>query len=485
MASFIARLGSIVGSKTLSLLLGILSTPIIVRILGPSGYGDFAFLLSVLGILTIIMNSTIFDGMRKFISEDYENKHYVSEVFGYYIRFSLISISLVLLIFFFLLWFNIEYEILGNKFTIYFLVLFIVFISKQIFALLHGCLMGVQEELKIEPITVFRKFVYLSVGIGLAIYSFDILGLLYGKIISMLVASLIAIKYLVPHIRIRSIFNLSMKKNRRYLRFNVLNMFLILSIHSLYHVDILLLRPLAGSEQVGYYQAALVIAEFLWFVPMAIQIILLQSVSNLWQTEDIEQIEIIVAQITRYVVSYGVLIVIGLALLSKDFVPIYYGSQFESSIIPLLILLPGALGFAIARPMLAVSQASGKLQILIILTMIPVLLNIVLNAALIPRYGMYGAAFSTSTSYYLMLISYLFVSYKLGYNPFIQIEFRKIAFSAIITYILLYAATISIGSPYLRMLVVPILGFTIYTLLLHQFEIVKNSEINYIKSIYK
>lgn len=45
---------AIIGSKVGSLLLGVVITPFIVRLLGSAQYGDYAFLLSVLGVTMIL-----------------------------------------------------------------------------------------------------------------------------------------------------------------------------------------------------------------------------------------------------------------------------------------------------------------------------------------------------------------------------------------------------------------------------------------------
>lgn len=47
---------SILGSKVATLFLGLLTTPILVRLLGSSQYRDYAFLLSILGITMVLIN---------------------------------------------------------------------------------------------------------------------------------------------------------------------------------------------------------------------------------------------------------------------------------------------------------------------------------------------------------------------------------------------------------------------------------------------
>jgi O-antigen/teichoic acid export membrane protein len=48
---------SIFGSKVATIVLGLMITPLLVRLLGTAEYGDYAFLISILGITMILVNA--------------------------------------------------------------------------------------------------------------------------------------------------------------------------------------------------------------------------------------------------------------------------------------------------------------------------------------------------------------------------------------------------------------------------------------------
>ncbi|WP_255196451.1 lipopolysaccharide biosynthesis protein [Halorarius litoreus] len=167
----------------------------------------------------------------------------------------------------------------------------------------------------------------------------------------------------------------------QYLSVNAL---LILSLNSLYHLDIILLRVFVGNPQTGVYKAALVIAEFLWFVPNTVRTVFLHSMSELWAEENVDRISELSSLATRYTLLLTILLAIGIATLGDAFIPLYFGPGFERSALPLLILLPGVIGFAAIRPVIAVGQGKGRLRILLLATFGSSMLNLVLNLALIP-----------------------------------------------------------------------------------------------------
>jgi O-antigen/teichoic acid export membrane protein len=53
----------------IALLITVVSTPIIVRLLGTDRYGDYAFLLAVYGILSMATNFGMSQSLRKYFPE--------------------------------------------------------------------------------------------------------------------------------------------------------------------------------------------------------------------------------------------------------------------------------------------------------------------------------------------------------------------------------------------------------------------------------
>lgn len=58
---------SVLGGRVGGLLITVVSTPLLVRILGSDNYGDYAFLLSMFAIITTFAHAGISAGIRKYI----------------------------------------------------------------------------------------------------------------------------------------------------------------------------------------------------------------------------------------------------------------------------------------------------------------------------------------------------------------------------------------------------------------------------------
>ena len=479
MSSIFRGFISIFGAKVVSLFLGLLITPILVRILGSSLYGDYAFLLSVVGLTMILVNAGIFDGVRKYMTENRDEGFWKEHVFGFYFRVATIFAVCASIGYGLLAWTGLPHSMFGNKFNIYFAILAILIIARQINSLARGGLMGLRLESHSEPLSILKKVLFGLFGVSLAALNYGVTGVLIGHVIATAVIAAASFAIILRKMDPREIIKSgsSSLPKREMLSFNGLSVVLILLTASLYHVDILLLRSISGSQQTGYYRAALVIAEFLWFVPNALQTVLLHSSSELWSEHKTEQITSLVTRTTRYNLSLTVLLSLGLGALASDFVPLYFGAEFESAIRPLLILLPGALGFALARPIFAVGQGKGNLGKLIGATGFAAVLNLGLNVLLIPQYGMVGAATATSVSYGSMLVLHIMAARSIGFNPIADIRIARVAGAAVVTAAIIFPLSMLIESGIISLIVVPPTGFAVYAVLTIKLGVVSRSEL--------
>ncbi|WP_076145057.1 oligosaccharide flippase family protein [Natrinema saccharevitans] len=471
---------SILGAQVTILLISFLTTPFLVRFLGSSQYGDYAFLLSILSLTMIVANAGIFDGTRKYIAEDREQPNWIEHVFGFYIRMGFGLALAISFIYMALSWGGFSKQLFGEDFTVYFYLLGVLIISRQAYSVVRGGLMGLGLEDRSEPLSVFKKVFFGLVSLSLAYLGYGVAGVLIGHIVASFTIATIAFALLHQKMDSRVVFSRipSSIPKRELLSFNTLSVVLILLTASLYHVDILLLRSIVGSEETGYYRAALVIAEFLWFVPTSLQMVLLHSTSELWADNKTDQITNIVSRITRYNLSLVILLALGLAALASDIIPLYFGSEFEPAVLPLLLLLPGVLGFALARPIFAVGQGKGDIRILIVATGGSALLNFCLNILLIPRYGTAGAAIATSISYGSMAVFHIFAAQKIGFNPISNLKIKNITSTVVLSGGIIFGISSIINSSFLSLIVVPPIGFAVYVALLIKLMVVSPQEVD-------
>ncbi|GAB6878851.1 hypothetical protein JCM17823_11250 [Halorubrum gandharaense] len=417
--------------------------------------------------------------MRKYIAEDRENSAWIGQVFGFYLRVAVLLGLLAAAAFVVFSWLGLAEKFLGTDFEYYFYLLALLIVARQANSVARGGLMGLGLEDRSEPLKVLRQFLFGVSALSLLYLGYDVGGVLIGHVLATGLSAAIAYVFLFKRVDVRSVFTRVPDDfpKEELLSFNSLSIVLILLTASLYHVDILFLRLITGDQATGYYRAALVIAEFLWFVPNALQMVLLHSSSELWSEDRQGRITELSSRTTRYNLSLVLLLAIGLAALAGDFLPLYYGSEFEASVLPLLVLLPGVIGFALARPMFAIGQGKGDLRILIVATGAAAIVNLVLNALLIPPYGAVGAAAATSIGYGLMVVLHTRAARQIGFDPIQDLRLARIGIVAIVAAVVIFGAAAMIESSILSLVVVPPLGFVVYSLLTVRFGVITPEEL--------
>lgn len=470
---------SILGSQISLLLLGLIITPLLVQIVGSSVYGNYAFVISILSLTMILANAGLFDGTRKYIAESRDREGWAEHVFGFYLRVGMVLAAIFGMGYATLAWVDAPAMLLDPEFTRYFYFLAGLILASQLASISRSGLMGIGQEHRSEPLQVLKKVLFGVVGLGLALQGFGIVGLLVGELVATVVIAVAALVLLGRQLNPRRVLAPTPSGFPRLelLSFNILSVVLVLLTASLYHVDILLLRPIAGSRSTGYYRAALTIAEFIWFVPNVVQTALLHSSSEMWSEGATEEIAELVSRVTRYGLSLTLLLALGLAALAGDFLPLYFGAEFSASVTPLLLLLPGALGFALARPIFSVGQGKGEIRVLILATGTAALLNLVLNLLLIPRYGPSGAAVATSIGYGSMFVLHTAAARRIGFDPISDLRLGRTLAVAALSAPVVFGGVAVIDSPLVSLLVVPPLGFLVYALLTIRLSVIEPEEL--------
>jgi O-antigen/teichoic acid export membrane protein len=370
-------------------------------------------------------------------------------------------------------------EILGQDFGTYLRLGALLLFLRQGTRIIRSTLLGYNLEHFSEILNGINKITFLIVSVTLAYFNYGVVGVVIGHIAGKIVSLSTGLVLLFTKTNIKIDLdpfpnNVPIKK---LLTYNSWTIILVILLTSLYQFDIILLRILTDSSTTGIYKASLQISEFLWFVPMAVQLVLLHSTSEMWSEGSVEQISKVVSRVTELNLSFTLLLAIGLAVLSESFIPIYLGPDFKASIIPTLLLIPGAIGFAIARPLIAVGQGKGQLKILVLATGAAAVLNLLLNLILIPKYGMAGAAVATSISYGSMALLHIIAGKRLGYSAIEGVRFFRIFIASGLLLVFLLVARMFIPSGVISLVLLPPLGFVFYLVIVVWLDIIPINDV--------
>jgi len=403
--NFTKNVTSVLVTNILIFLVSIPNAIIVARVLGPEGKGIYALVMLVPGMLYILANlglsgaNIYFIGSKKFSPTDIASN---SLVFGFMVSI-LLGILFALAYRFFLYPFFADVEPL----LIYLIILSLPFSLIAVY--FKGILLA---KFKIKEYNLLNTLDPLLLLIGVAL-----LLILFNKGIFSLV--LLSILVTVITLCVSSFLVHKMTKIRFLLRVNMLKESLKYGVRVYlaniltflcYRLDMLLVAYYLGATQVGFYALAVGMAEMVWILSRAVQTILFPLVSSSEQSES----RVLSAVVARHTLFLSLLGCIGLAVVGRWVIEIFYGSQFLPSFVPLLILLPGILSFAFVGAPVSYLSGIGRPIFATWASLIALVVNIGLNMILIPKWGIAGAAFATTIAYSLatliVLLSYLKMS---------------------------------------------------------------------------
>lgn len=168
--------------------------------------------------------------------------------------------------------------------------------------------------------------------------------------------------------------------------------------------DIVMLGAMRGAHEVGLYAAANRMAYLLVFVMSAFGIILAPIVARMNADGENEHLQKIITKITRG--SFFVALPIGLVMIfAGQNILVIFGHEFVAGQTALIILVIGRLvDIAVGGNSSLVLSMTGHERIVSNIFSVSALVNILLNALLIPQYGIQGAAIATVASLISMKI---------------------------------------------------------------------------------
>ena len=173
-----------------------------------------------------------------------------------------------------------------------------------------------------------------------------------------------------------------------------------------YYADTVILDIFKGNAIVAYYNAAYRLVEAPLFVSDSIRMALFPAISRLY-IKNVETLNSTVSQFFNKGFALGASIALVIAFLSKDIISFIYGLEYSqtASVLPILIF-----SVAIIMPSTICGttiRATDRQSIGAVVTGAGMLLNIILNLLLIPKYSYLGAAWATLATELAVLIVYI------------------------------------------------------------------------------
>lgn len=157
-------------------------------------------------------------------------------------------------------------------------------------------------------------------------------------------------------------------------------------------VDTLILGVFRPATAVGLYSTAMTLARLLLVGAGALTYVYLPVSARLYREGDTATLRLSYVTATRWVLAITVPMFFLFTFLPAQSIGSVFGARYENAALALALLAVGSLVSVVLGPVNATLAGQGKTSILLSTTAIAASTNIILSFALIPTYGLLGAA---------------------------------------------------------------------------------------------
>ena len=387
-------------SQIISYILAFFYTIYTARYLGASGFGTISFALALGAILSIFTELGLSTLTVREVSRDKSlaNKYIGNTIALKIILSSITLVSMVLVVT--LLHYPPQIASVIYLITISFVV--------GAFTAIFYSVFQAYEKMEYQSIGQIINSIIMFTGILLIIkYQLSIVNFgwiyLIASVISLIYGIIICMwKFVLPRIEV----DLNLWKfvlSKVEIDLNLWKFLIIeaipLTISSVFlliafRVDTILLQIINGNVAVGLYNAAYSLMTALMFVPLVYVSAIFPMLSRL-NVSSKELLKISYERSVKYLVILGLPIAVGTTLLANPIILIIYKSGFSQSIVALQILIWSIPIIFINYILGTAINSINKQRDTVKTTFVAMLLNIVLNLLLLPKYGLIAACFIT------------------------------------------------------------------------------------------
>lgn len=160
--------------------------------------------------------------------------------------------------------------------------------------------------------------------------------------------------------------------------------------------DVLLLRALRGAEETGIYSIAAQFIDLGLILPATIAALIIPEIVKTSGSAGI------VAGRARRVLLYAAGLSLVVLIFGLPAIRLIFGKPYTGAYVPLLLLLPGFMALSVQNVIMQHFNAQGYPLFVAGFWAMAAAVNVGLNLVLIPRFGMYAAAATSSVSYVLV-----------------------------------------------------------------------------------
>lgn len=198
--------------------------------------------------------------------------------------------------------------------------------------------------------------------------------------------------------------------------------------------DVLMLGYFAPPDQVGLYNGAIPICSLIPVFLSSAGFIFIPVLSVLYSHGQFLEMKKTYSILTKWIYSATLPLFLVVFIFAPQVLTLLFGADYQDASTALRILSVGYMFHVSTGPIGQNLVILGRPRLIMVNNIAGVLVNIVLNFFLIPRYGINGAAIATSSTYVALNVLALLQVYRISrMHPFSTTYVKPLSFSMVLS----------------------------------------------------
>ncbi|MEA3353489.1 MAG: flippase [Campylobacterota bacterium] len=385
--------------KFLTSIIGAIVSILFIRYLGPSDYGVFAYLTSLLFLFSLFS----YPGLNTILVRELSQGKNIDRYFS-----SSLYIILPMTILGYLLFLIYGFYIESKVDPIYFLI-----ISTGLFSAIANLFR--RKFIAMQEIDVVVKYNLIIFFILNILKIFGIIFSLNFEYFLSVEAILSSFVFIHLYSKTNKIYLKKIKKLYKIVKYLFIEswpMFLTGVMIILYsRIDQFMLFKLSTESEVGFYASSVRLVELFYMFAPIIMTSFFPHISKVYKSDKVK-FEFLVKTVTYVFSFFSIFIVVFTIFYAKEIVTFIFGSDFSSSYSTIQVLIFSLVFVFWSSICHKIYIIVKKQKLNFYISAVSLIVNIALNYLLIPKYGAYGAAIATVISYgsYFIIIPFVYES---------------------------------------------------------------------------
>lgn len=369
--------------QLLAIVLPLITTPYISRVLGPDKIGIYSYSYSIAYYFVLFIMLGLNNYGNRTIAMVRDDKEKLSKTFISIYLMQLITSLIIIFIY-------IIYSIfLTNDIMIWIMLIYVISAAFDINWLFFGLekfKITVIRNTFIKVITTLCIFIFVKKPEDIYLYAII---MVFGMLLSQMVMWSFVKKYIF-------FVKINIDDVLKHIKPNLILFIPVIAVSLYKQMDKIMLGMMANMTQVGFYESS----EKILNVPLAIVnslgTVMLPKISNLVANQNETEAKRYIQTSILVVMFLSTSMGFGIMGVSDLFVPLFYGDGYDQCIILFNLLLPSCMFLAFAnviRTQYLIPQQKDTIYIKSVF--LGAIVNLIINALLIPKYQSAGAAIGT------------------------------------------------------------------------------------------